>query len=94
MESAYIVTVGYKPADYANRDADLMTGPVSRGDRVEAGRALAFRAFLTGELRPFVEGRYAVDPTRAVLVGHSAGGSFTALLFALIRPRQPSSSLL
>ncbi|HEY2359169.1 MAG TPA: alpha/beta hydrolase-fold protein [Phenylobacterium sp.] len=82
MESAFIVSVGYRPADYAKRDADLMTGPVRRGDRVEAGRALAFRAFLIGELRPLVEARYAVDPSKAVLVGHSAGGSFTALLFA------------
>ncbi|HEX5262072.1 MAG TPA: alpha/beta hydrolase-fold protein [Phenylobacterium sp.] len=82
MESAFIVCVGYRPADYAKRDADLMTGPFRRGDRVEAGRALAFRAFLIGELRPLVEARYAVDPSKAVLVGHSAGGSFAALLFA------------
>jgi predicted alpha/beta superfamily hydrolase len=81
-ESADIVTVGYKPADYARRDADLMTGPVSHGGHVEAGRALAFRAFLTEELRPFVEARYAADPGKAVLVGHSYGGSFAALLFA------------
>jgi predicted alpha/beta superfamily hydrolase len=82
MESAFMVSVGYRPADFAKRDADLMTGAVRHGGHTEAGRALAFRAFLTGELRPFIEARYPVDPARAVLVGHSAGGSFAALLFA------------
>jgi predicted alpha/beta superfamily hydrolase len=82
MAGAYIVTVGYKPADYAKRDADLTTLPVDHGGHVEAGRALTYRAFLMGELRPFIEARYAVDPHQAVLVGHSSGGSFAAALFA------------
>lgn len=82
MAEAYIVTVGYKPADYGKREADLSTQPTSHGGTVEAGRALAYRAFLTSELRPFIEARYPVDPAQAVLVGHSAGGSFAAALFA------------
>ncbi len=82
MAGAYIVTVGYKPADYGKRDADLTTQPIDRGGHVEPGRAVAYRAFLTNELRPFIEARYPVDPAQAVLVGHSAGGSFAAALFA------------
>jgi len=82
MAEAYIVAVGYKPADYGKRDADLTTQPTSRGGKVEQGRALAYRAFLTKELRPFIEARYPVDPSQAVLVGHSSGGSFAAALFA------------
>jgi predicted alpha/beta superfamily hydrolase len=82
MAEAYIVTVGYKPADYAKRDGDLTTQSVARGGKVELGRALAYRAFLMTELRPFIEARYPVDPSQAVLVGHSSGGSFAAALFA------------
>ena len=29
-----------------------------------------------GEVRPFIEGRFAVDPTRSVLAGQSFGGLF------------------
>ncbi|HEY8002725.1 MAG TPA: alpha/beta hydrolase-fold protein [Phenylobacterium sp.] len=82
MAEAYIITVGYRPADYGKRDADLTTQAIDHGGKVEQGRALAFRAFLQNELRPFVEGRYPVDPSQAVLVGHSSGGSFAAALFA------------
>jgi len=82
MTEAYIVSVGYRPADYGKRDVDLTTQRVDRGGSVEAGRAYVYRAFLTKELRPFIEERYQVDPTQAVLVGHSSGGSFAAALLA------------
>ncbi|MGZ3404325.1 MAG: alpha/beta hydrolase [Phenylobacterium sp.] len=82
MAQAFMVGVGSKPADYPKRDADLTTQPVEHRGRVEAGRAMAYRAFLLEELRPFIEARYAVDPRQAVLVGHSLGGSFAASLFA------------
>jgi len=82
MAEAYIVAVGYKPADYGKRDTDLTTQPVDRSGKVEPGRALAYRAFLTKELRPFIEARYPVDPSQAVLVGHSSGGSFAAALLS------------
>ena len=82
MKPAYMVAVGYKPADYGKRDADLTSQPVTRGGHTEPGRALAYRAFLIDELRPFIEARYSVDPGKAVLVGHSSGGSFAAALLA------------
>jgi predicted alpha/beta superfamily hydrolase len=82
MAQAFMVSVSSKPAEYARREADFSTQAVDHGGRVEAGRALAYRAFLLEELRPFIEARYAADPGQAVLVGHSAGGSFAASLFA------------
>lgn len=82
INPAYMVAVGYKPADYGKRDADLTSQPVSRGGHTEPGRALAYRTFLIEELRPFIEARYSVDPRQAVLVGHSLGGSFAAALLA------------
>jgi predicted alpha/beta superfamily hydrolase len=82
MKPAYMVAVGYKPADYGKRDADLTSQPITRGGHTELGRALAYQAFLIDELRPFIEARYSVDPGQAVLVGHSLGGSFAAALLA------------
>lgn len=82
IKPAYMVAVGYKPADYGKRDADLTSQPVTRGGHAEPGRALAYRTFLIDELRPFIEARYSVDPGQAVLVGHSLGGSFAAALLA------------
>jgi predicted alpha/beta superfamily hydrolase len=82
MAGAYMVSVGSRPADYAKREADFATQPIDHGGHIETGRAIAYRAFLLEELRPFIEARYAADPGQAVLVGHSAGGSFAAALFA------------
>jgi predicted alpha/beta superfamily hydrolase len=82
MASAYTIAVGYKPADYGKRDADLTSLPVTRNGHSEPGRAALYRTFLIDELKPFIEARYPLDPGRAVLVGHSFGGSFALALLA------------
>lgn len=46
------------------------------------GEGAAFEAFLLKELRPLIESRYPVDPDRSVLVGHSLGGTFTAMVLS------------
>ena len=82
IAGAYIVTVESKPEDYGKRDADLTSLPVTRNGRTEPGRSDLYRKFLLEELRPLIEARYPVDPGRAVLVGHSLGGSFALALLA------------
>lgn len=51
--------------------------PASSGD------AEGFYQFLRNELIPLIENDYRADPTKRILVGHSAGGLFGA--FALLR---------
>ncbi|HLO15166.1 MAG TPA: alpha/beta hydrolase-fold protein [Anaerolineales bacterium] len=46
-----------------------------------SGDAPKFFAFLKGQLIPFIESNYRVDPSQRVLMGSSYGGTFT--LFAL-----------
>lgn len=82
MAGAYMIAVGYKPADYGKRDADLTSQLATRNGSSEPGRAEAYRTFLIDELRPFIETRYPVGADRSVLVGHSLGGTFAAALLA------------
>ncbi len=46
-------------------------------DPAEVGGADRFLAFLTGTLKPWIAGRYTVDPHRQILFGHSLAGMFT-----------------
>jgi predicted alpha/beta superfamily hydrolase len=82
IAGAYMVTVASKPADYGKRDTDLSSQPATHNGRTEPGHSDSYRRFLLEELRPFIEARYPVDPRRAVLVGHSLGGSFALALLA------------
>lgn len=79
-ERAYVVSIGYETYDEqeTERIKDLTHNPESLG----GGDGAAFEAFLLEEVRPFVEGRYPVDPDRAVLAGHSLGGLFAATALA------------
>lgn len=45
-------------------------------DGVRPGGADAFLDFIEGEVKPFIEARYAVDPNDQTLVGDSFGGLF------------------
>lgn len=69
MSPAYVVSIGYVEGQPNMRSTDY---------RHEDGGGAAFQQFLTSELRPFIEARYPLDPARAVLFGHSAGGTFAA----------------
>lgn len=84
MAPAYVVTVDY-PAGAAAREIDLLFAPGVHPDGTVArgGGGEAFLRFLTEELKPFIEARYPVDGSRAILFGHSLSGIFTAN--ALIR---------
>lgn len=84
MSPAYIVTIGYPTGQPNTREADLLPRPVVRqdGSVAKGGRSEQFTRFLLEELKPFIEGRYPVDPSRAVLFGHSLGGVFTANVLA------------
>ena len=84
-----LVCIGYPIADDWSqfvrlRTRDFMaTGDAARepvatemvGTEVRGGGAEAFLEFLTGELRPWIESRYAVSDD-STLIGHSDGGLF------------------
>ncbi|WP_309605211.1 alpha/beta hydrolase-fold protein [Phenylobacterium sp.] len=82
MEPSFVISVGYLPAQYGMRDSDLMHLQTKYDGRTFPGGGAAFQAFLLDELRPFIESRYPVDPTRAVLFGHSEGAIFAANVLA------------
>ncbi len=82
MSPAYVVSVGYPDGQASRRDSDLLFRPTVRDGVTIGGGGAAFEAFLTIELRPFLEARYPLDPTRAILFGHSYGGLFAANVLA------------
>jgi predicted alpha/beta superfamily hydrolase len=73
MSPAYVVSIGYIEGQPNMRGTD---------DSHQGGGGAAFQQFLTSELRPFIEARYPLDPNKAVLFGHSAGGTFAANVLA------------
>ena len=83
MAQAWVVSVGYLPPDYHWRETDLAHVPVVQQNGVADGAGgEAFESFLTHELVPFIDSRFAADPGNAVLFGHSRGGLFAATVFA------------
>ena len=71
VEASVVVGIahpGAHPYDRVRRSAEFTPGPRGRSGR--------FLDFLAGELHPFIEGRYDVDPGRRVLLGHSLAGAF------------------
>jgi predicted alpha/beta superfamily hydrolase len=75
MSLAYVVSIGAPDAD---RVYDFIDTPVESNGAVVGGGGQRFREFLIDELRPYLEARFAIDPTRSTLFGHSLGGAFTA----------------
>ena len=90
-----VVGIGYpagKPYDLARRLYDFTPPfpeqvPASERDlaKMRTGGEQAFMAFLLDRLRPEIARRYAVDPDRQALFGHSLGGLF-ALHMLYTRP--------
>ncbi len=78
LAPSIIVGVGYPSRaffDAARRDYDF-TPPGSADpdfNSDELGGADAFLAFLTGEVRPWVQARFRIDPRKQTLFGHSMG---------------------
>ena len=81
LAPSIIVGVGYPSHaffDGARRNYDF-TPPGSADadfDPAELGGADAFLAFLTDEVRPWVQARFRIDPDRQTLFGHSMGALF------------------
>jgi predicted alpha/beta superfamily hydrolase len=82
MAPAYVVSVDYPQGQGDKRDTDFLHRTTVRDGRAIGGGGVAFEAFLTQDLRPFLEARYPLDPTRAILFGHSYGGLFAANVLA------------
>ncbi len=82
MQASFIVGVGYpgiSKADWlTRRNADLLFDPVTSDGVTAGGDGAKFERFLTEELRPLIEKRYAADPHKAILAGQSFGGLFAA----------------
>lgn len=55
---------------------------VALKDAPTSGGGARFQAFLTDELKPFIEETYPVDPKKAVLAGYSLGGMFALRVLA------------
>jgi predicted alpha/beta superfamily hydrolase len=77
MSPAYVVSIGYPPGT-THRDTDLLFEPVTENGKTFGGGGARFLAFLTDELGPWLEARYPIDRSKAILFGHSFGGLFTA----------------
>ncbi len=85
MAPAYVVDITYPPGDGMHRNDDLThakIAPLMPGGPSFGGGGAAFEAFLLEDLRPFIEAKFPVDPSRSVLFGHSLGGLFAARVFA------------
>jgi predicted alpha/beta superfamily hydrolase len=82
MSPAYVVSVDYPQGQSAKRDADFLHRATVRDGATIGGGGAAFEAFLTQDLRPFLEARYPLDPDKAILFGHSYGGLFAANVLA------------
>jgi predicted alpha/beta superfamily hydrolase len=82
MSPAYVVSVGYGEGQVNWRRTDLLYRSVTADGVTYGGGGAKFQAFLTEELRPFLEAKYPLDPTKAILFGHSFGGLFAANVLA------------
>jgi predicted alpha/beta superfamily hydrolase len=82
MSPAYVVSVGYRDGQASWHNTDLLHRSVSQGGVTYGGGGAKFQAFLTEELRPFLEAKYPLDPAKAILFGHSFGGLFAANVLA------------
>jgi predicted alpha/beta superfamily hydrolase len=82
MSPAYVVSVGYGEGQANWQRTDLLHRSVTEGGVTYGGGGSRFQAFLTQELRPFLEAKYPLDPTKAILCGHSFGGLFATNVLA------------
>jgi len=82
MSPAYVISIGYPAGEEGKRDADFLFRTTVRDGATVGGGGAAFQAFLTEDLRPYLEARYPLDPGKAILFGHSYGGLFAANVLA------------
>jgi predicted alpha/beta superfamily hydrolase len=92
MAPAFVVAIANNDPG-ADRNRDFVHARLGQGQDTWGGGGAAYEAFLVDELKPFIEARYAADPARSVLFGHSLGGLFAATV--LVRhPRAFSAYLI
>lgn len=82
MASAYVVAISYPRGDATSRSTDFLHRKALDTNGEIGGGGAKFEAFLTKELRPYLEKRYPLDPEKAILFGHSFGGLFAANVLA------------
>jgi predicted alpha/beta superfamily hydrolase len=92
MAPAFVVAIGAGDPG-ADRNRDFVHERLGQGQDAWGGGGQAYETFLVDELKPFIETRYAVDPQRSVLFGHSLGGLFAATVLVR-RPRAFSGYLI
>lgn len=80
MGQTFVVAIAYPDPSFESlgkrREQDLVHKPVMGGYGMMGGGGEDFLAFLTEQVRPFVEQRFPIDKTRTVLAGQSLGGLF------------------
>ncbi len=82
MDQTFVVAIAYPDPRFeslaSRREQDLVHKPVLGGRGMMGGGGEDFLAFLTEEVRPFIEQRFPIDRQRTVLAGQSLGGLFAA----------------
>jgi predicted alpha/beta superfamily hydrolase len=81
MAPAFVVAIANSDPG-ADRNRDFVHERLGQGQDAWGGGGAAYETFLVDELKPFIEARYAADPARSVLFGHSLGGLFAATVLA------------
>lgn len=80
MGQTFVVAVAYPDPSYealvSRREHDLVHKPFNGASGMVGGGGEDFLAFLTEEVRPYVEQRFPIDKSRTVLAGQSLGGLF------------------
>lgn len=81
VEPGLIVAIGSEPLARRSRDfTPVIDGysvpPGAPGHGLPTGGARAYAEFLRDKVRPAVAARWALDPNRQTLAGHSYGGLF------------------
>ena len=80
MGQTLVVAIAYPDPSYealvSRREHDLVHKPFKGASGMVGGGGEDFLAFLTDEVRPYVEQRFPSDKSRTVLAGQSLGGLF------------------
>lgn len=82
MSPAYVISIGYPAGQSDPRNVDLLHRAFIDNGQTYGGGGAIFQKFLTEDLRPFLELQYPLDPDKAILLGHSFSGLFTANVLA------------
>src|SRR6185503_13901764 len=85
LPAVLVVAIGYPADPTTNLGDDIKRKQALRTRDLSPPGAADFLAFIEDDLKPFVAGRFPVDPGEQTLAGHSLGGFFSVYAF-LNRP--------